>query len=275
MNLFYSTLGYGYLLKKLKSAVSLVFLLPVTLWAEHKQSDNFRITRDRSNFVEGIEGNVCKAFLEVINRIPEEKLLPCHTPDFSDSPFNLVPFTPLDSKRQIEYGKILYHRDNGTEAYRNAWPEKEKEYETGYSKLSEAFLDLDGDGVKEHVIEERVPTKLCIPSIKGEALSTKEKWDDLSNDQRYRAAQKYGFSKHYVVFTADRKREWMALVENIVQYEQRFFSIATIFTLDRKNKIGNWRDREWVELDRIQKNRKKARFEAWPSCKYWLNENVK
>jgi hypothetical protein len=259
--------------RKLIQSISLLLLTPALLWAESKQPENFRLTRDHSGFVEGIEGNVCKAFLEVINRIPEEKLLPCVTPDFSDSPFTLVPFTPLDSERQLDYAKRIYHRDNGTEAYRNAWAVKQKEYETGYSRLSEAFLDLDGDGVKEHVIEQMMPSKVCIPSIKGEALSTKEKWGDLSNDQRYRAAQKYGLRKHYIVLSQDKKRDWMPFIENIIRYEQRFFSTGTIFTLDLKNKVGNWSDREWVSLKNIRRNTKSNSFDFNTRCKYWLNDN--
>ena len=259
--------------KRIKSA-SIILLIPATLWAELKQPENFRLTRDRSGFVEGIEGNVCKAFLEVINRIPDDKLLPCHTPDFSDSPFTLITFTPLDSKRQIEYGKILYHRDNGTEAYRNAWPEKEKEYLSGYSKLSEAFLDLDGDGVKEHVIEQQMPAEFCIPSIEGDALKTRQAWDGLSKSEQLVAANKYGYTKFYGVVTPSKKYKSIPLAESLVRYEQRFFSFDTT-SLNYINVNKNWRGREWVELDKIQRNKKKTRFEAWPSCKYWLSENVK
>ncbi|WP_422135473.1 hypothetical protein [Endozoicomonas sp. ALD040] len=257
--------------KKSIQYVSLILLSPTILWAESKPTDNFRITRDHSSFVEGIEGNVCKAFLEVINRIPEEKLLPCHTPDFSDSPFTLVPFTPLDSKRQIEYGKILYHRDNGTEAYRNAWPEKEKEYLTGYSKLSEAFLDLDGDGVKEHVIEQKIPQKYCIPSIPGKALSIQKKWETLSNKVKYRASKEYGFKKFYSIFSSNAEQKHISLVDNLISYQGHFFSFD-MYKLDLRNFDKEWGSRNWITLEKIYKDRKIKRIKGRNACKYWLNK---
>ena len=257
--------------RKWANSLSCILLIPVTLWAGSEQHGNFRLTRDHSNVVIGIKGNVCEDFLDILNRIPEEKLQPCHTPDFSDSPFTLVPFTPLDSKRQLGYGKRIYHRNNAIKAYRDAWAETEKEYETGYRRLSEAYLDLDGDGVKEHVIKEIAPSKNCIPSKVGNVLITQEQWDEMSKGERYKASQKYSFDRHYYAFYSDEKRAHMTFIESIVSYEGVYFSSWTKY-LNLKNNANSRSNREWVTLAQILKSTNKNEFTGDTICKYWLNE---
>lgn len=231
---------------------------------------------DKPNFVltKGRGTPVCDEYLKVLNSAPRDELRACKLPDLSNSKIKPVEFKPLTGKKLMAVDRLIYEQVYKAD-WTKAWPEREKEYLSGYRKMAEAFWDLDKDGESDQIIRESSPQYRCV--LLGNENSSelrnvlKRKWKFYSHEEQINIALDSGYDNSYKLI----KNGIVSFVdaENFVFFEGNYLSIDQV-ELVRAKTSNDWASRDWVQIWGVKSERDDdiRNYGLTPSkCNFWLN----
>ena len=233
---------------------------------------------DKPNFVltKGRGTPVCDEYLKILNKTPRDELRACKLPDLSNSKIKPVEFKPLTGKKLMAVDRLIYEQVYKTD-WTKAWPEREKEYFSGYRKMGEAFWDLDGDGEPEQIIKESFPRAYCI--LLGNGYSSelrdalKNEWKSYTHEKQMDIARDSGYQNAYKSI----KKGQVSFVRatNFILFEGQYLSIDQS-GLDVINTTDDdWAYRNWVKIWGVKPERDDdiRTYGLTPSkCNFWFNK---
>jgi len=234
---------------------------------------------EKPNFivVEGNGDSLCDEYVNILNRTPRNELKACKLPDLTGSSIRPVEFKPLTGDALKAMDKIVYEQGGGGPHldWEQKWPEREKEYASGYRKLSEAYWDLDKDGEKDQLVSESFPYVGCVMLGPGEpravSKAMERDWEILPKKSQQLLAEENGFVNFYKAIK-DGKLSFVS-ASNFVSYENENISIDHRMLTDI-NTDDIWADKTWVEIWTVDHKRddKYREYGMGTSlCKFWFS----
>lgn len=232
---------------------------------------------EKPNFivVEGNGDSLCDEYVNILNRTLRNELKACKLPDLTGSAIQPVDFKPVTGEALKALDKIIYEQDGGGPHldWEQKWPGREKEYASGYRKLSEAYWDLDNDGEKDHVVNESFPKGSCVTLGIGDSRvvskALEHDWVNYSKDRQRSLADENGYANFYMII----KNGNLSFVSasNFVSYKNENISIDHRRLTDI-NTDDVWGDKTWVEIWTVDAKRDGRRYGMGNSlCKFWFS----
>lgn len=233
---------------------------------------------EKPNFivVEGNGDHLCDEYVKILNRTPRNELKACKLPDLTGSSIQSVEFKPLTGNALKAMDKIVYEQNGGGPHldWEKKWPDREKEYASGYRKLSEAYWDLDEDGKNDQIINENFPYSGCVILDEGNVRTVRREWRKNWENFSKQYQKELSLNNGYVNFYKVIKNGKLSFIdsENFVSYKERKISINHR-RLSVINSDDVWGDKTWVEIWTVNHKRddKYRDYGMGRSlCKFWF-----